>query len=129
MGFEPISATALIIASIISGGATVGGGLLQNSANAKANKENLALAHLTRADTLAAQKSNLKLAKQQLALNQRGQDFNENEAILNREENTEQKGYARLQNAYQRGADLMTKQMNMNQIAGAPFQKYAAGGR
>jgi hypothetical protein len=124
---EPISATAIIIASLISGGATVGGGIMQNKSAEKANKENLALAHLTRGDTLAAQKSNMKLAKEQLALSKRGQEFNEQEAVLNREENTEQKGYSRLQNSYQRAADLMTKQINMNQIAGAPFQKYAGG--
>jgi hypothetical protein len=33
----------------------------------------------------------------------------------------EQKGYGRMQLAYQRGADLLTQQMNMNAAKAAPL--------
>ena len=112
---EPVT-----IAAIITAASTLGAGSMNLTSNMQANKENLALAKITRKDTLAAQRATLKMAE-------RKQSFDESESALNRKEGLEQKGYARLQSAYQRAADLMTRQINMNQAVAAPFQKYAGG--
>jgi hypothetical protein len=102
-------------------------GIFNYFANENTNKKNRELFDINRKDTLAAQKSSEKLAKANLALNTRQQAFNESEATANRAEATEQKGYSRIQNAYQRGADIFSKQLQLNQTKAAPFQKYAAG--
>lgn len=111
----------------IQGGSSFLAGIFNYFANERTNKQNRELFNINREDTLAAQRSSEKQAKAVLALNTRQQAFSEAEAGKNRAEATEQKGYGRIQNAYQRGADIFSQQMQLNQIKAAPFQKYAAG--
>lgn len=117
-------------AELGSGGIAAGGsfiaGILNYFSQKDTNKQNYQIYQEQRADEKATQKANEKLAKANLALNTRAQAFSEAEAAKNRTEATEQKGYGRLQNAYQRGADLFTQSMNLLQTKAAPFQKYAA---
>lgn len=107
-------------ATLASGGLSLTGGLVEGVlsylSNKAINKENLKMAMLLRSDTLAATRAEREHAKKQLALQTRAQAFNE-------QETTETKGYNRMQSAYQRGADLLTQQMNLNQIKAAPFIK------
>lgn len=118
-------------AELASGGMQSGSSLIAGIFNYYAtkdtNKKNREIFDINRKDTLAAQKSAEKLAKANLALNTRQQAFNESEAAANRQEATEQKGYGRMMTSYQRGADLLTQNMNLLQAKAAPFQKYAAG--
>jgi len=113
-------------AGIQAGGSLISG-ILNFWATERTNKKNYDLAMLQRKDTLAAQKQANTLANKNFALNSQQQAFSEEQTNLTRAENTEQKGYNRLQSAYQRAADMLTKQLNMNQSAGSPFQKYAGG--
>jgi hypothetical protein len=120
-------AQADLTGGLVSGGSSFIAGIFNYFANERTNKQNRELFDINRKDTLAVQRSSEKIAKANLALNTRQQNFNESEAEKNRKEATEQKGYGRIQNAYQRGADIFSQQMQLNQIKAAPFQKYAAG--
>jgi hypothetical protein len=111
-------ATATLMSGGLSTGSSLIAGILNYYANERANKQNLGIYKEQRKDSLAAQ----KLAQKNF---ERQQGFSESESQLNRQEGLEQKGYSRLQQSYQRGAELLTRQMNMNQISAAPFQKYA----
>jgi hypothetical protein len=120
-------ASASFYGGAISAGGSLVAGIFNYFATKETNRQNRELFDINRKDSLAAQKSSEKLAKANLALNTRQQTFSESEAVANRAEATEQKGYGRIQSAYQRGADIFSKQLQLNQIKAAPFQKYAAG--
>lgn len=122
---EPISAS--IIAGIIMGTTTLASGGLNALSGASANKKNLEMAMLQRKDTLAAQKTANAFTREGLTLSKRQQALAEQSTAFNQKETTEQKGYARMQSAYQRAADLLAQNMNLNQAKAAPFQKYAPG--
>lgn len=120
----PLVAAALI-GGAVQGGTSLISGILNYYATKDVNKKNREIFDIQRSDQLESEKYNRGIAREQLTMNKRQQAFNENEAKLNRAENLEQKGYGRLMNAYQRGANILTQQMNFNQMAAAPYQKYA----
>lgn len=124
---EPISSTALIISSIIAGGTTLGAGGMSAASAADANAKNLEMAMLNRKDTLAAQKIANAFTREELGLRKRQQKMNEENSAFAQKEALEQKGYARMQSAYERAAKLLSENMNLNQAKAAPFQKYAPG--
>jgi len=109
-----LATTAVVGGSLISG-------IFQYYATKETNRLNRELFDISRGDQLAARRFDEKMAKESLALNKRQQTWAESEANKNRTEATEQKGYGRMQAAYQRGADLLTQQMNMNQAKAAPL--------
>lgn len=116
---------------LVSGGVKVGtsliAGILNYWAQEEANYLNAENNRQERLDNLAAQRSAERLANRNLALNTRQQAFTEAEAGRNRGERAEERGYGRMMSSYQRGADLLTQNMNLLQAKAAPFQKYAAG--
>jgi hypothetical protein len=122
---EPISAT--IIAAWIMGGTSLVAGGANAASNASANAKNLEMAMLQRKDTLAAQKTANMFTREGLALNKRQQNLAEENSAYAKKEATEQKGYSRMQTAYERAAKLLSDNMNLNQAKAAPFQKYAPG--
>lgn len=70
---------------------------------------------------LKQQEEQNRISNEQLALNKRQQEFTESEANLNRQESAEQRGYGRIQNSYQRGAELWAQSMNAQQASVAPL--------
>lgn len=117
---EPIT-----IAAIITAASTIGAGAMSAGSNANANSKNLEMAMLNRKDTLAAQKQQNVFTREELALKKRAADSTESQVAFNQKEVTEQKGYNRMQTAYERAAKLLSDNMNLNQAKAAPFQKYA----
>lgn len=112
-------------AVVASGGMQLGGsliaGILSYYATQDANRKNYSMELLSRGDTLAQNREQNKLAKAQFALAGRQQNFVEQESRLNRAETAEERGYGRAMSNYQRGADLLTQQMNMNATRAAPL--------
>lgn len=117
---EPIT-----IAAIITAASTLTAGGMSAGSAASANAKNLDMAMLQRKDTLAAQKQQNQFTREGLALNKRAADLNESQVAFNQKEVSEQKGYNRMNTAYERAAKLLSDNMNMNQAKAAPFQKYA----
>ena len=117
---EPVTIAAIIMAA-----STVGSGVMGGVSNANANNKNLEMAMLQRKDTLAAQKIQTQLARENLALNKRSANLAEKNSEFNQKETLEQKGYSRMQSAYERAARLLSDNMNLNQAKAAPFQKYS----
>lgn len=105
----------------ISAGGSLIAGILQYYATQDTNRQNRQLFDIQRKDTLAARRFDENMAKETLALNKQQQAWAETEAEKNRREALEQKGYGRMQSAYQRGADLLTQQMNMDAAKAAPL--------
>lgn len=109
----------------VSAGTSLISGILNYMSVEKTNKQNYGIYKEQRSDTLAAQKAAETAAAKSFALQKKSELFSENQANLNRTENTEQKGYARLQSAYQRGADLWSQSMAAQQTAVAPLIRRA----
>jgi hypothetical protein len=109
------------LATGLIAGSSLISGIFQYYATKETNKLNRQLFDIQRGDQLAARRFDEKMAKESLALNKRQQAWAESEAEKNRREALEQKGYGRMQLAYQRGADLLTQQMNMNAAKAAPL--------
>lgn len=95
---------ATIISAIIGVGGTVAGGLLQNDAAAKANKESKRLAFLNRSDQNRQFNESLKFQKE--------------ESAANRAERAEQTSYDRLQNRYAKFGNMYTQQKNVQTLRG-----------
>ncbi len=110
---------ATIIGAIVAAGAGITGGILQNRATEKTNKENFELSEIARSDTLSQQavqnqqqQQSFGLQQQQLGLNSRQHTFAEKESALNRKERNEERGYNRLQHA----ADRFSEYLNNKQV-------------
>lgn len=112
---------ALIISAIIAAGTTVVAGVAQNQQAKKANKEGLKLAGIQREDTLAQQKTQEELNREQLAISRKAQEMQDREAKLSREERTEERGYNRLQNAANRYSQFLNEQNALVQNRMAPI--------
>ncbi len=116
-------------AAALEGGLPVAGSLIAGIFNYYAtkstNKQNLQLYKENRADTLAQNKITNKQNAAQLALATRAQLFGEQQATQARADALENQGYGRMQDSFQRGAELYAQSMNLSQAKAAPFQKYA----
>jgi Skp family chaperone for outer membrane proteins len=102
-----------IISALIKAGGAVAGGVLSASSQRDANRKNLELASLERADTLKQRAIENKQAAQSLSLSRKGLEFQQSEAALNRKERTEERGYERLQNAADRFAEYLNQKNSM----------------
>jgi len=98
-------------------------GILNYYETKRANAENLKLAKQTRQDTLAANRANLALSKRQLALNARGQAFNEQETLYQRGRAQEQTNFDRRKDQYNSAVQLLSTKAGLVQNKTAPLIK------
>jgi hypothetical protein len=115
-GTLALTGVGLPLAAIIGAGSSIIGGIMQWVATDQTNKANKKIYDQERQDQLAGQKWNQNMATRQQA-------FNELQARLDRQDAQDKTNYAKQQNAYQRVTDLLTQQMNANQLPMNAFSK------
>jgi hypothetical protein len=105
---------AIAAGALIGAGSSILSGILNNYSTDKTNKQTLALAAQQRADTLAQNKIDNDLKKQQLGLQRQSEDFSEKNT-------TEDNKVKAMQNSFQQGQQLYANQINVNKQKAAPF--------
>ena len=116
----PLLAAAAIAAPAAGSMVT---GILNYLETRRANKENLALAHITRQDTLAAQRADIRQSNKTLALNTRQQDFNEQDTLYQRGVAEEQKTYNRSKDQYAAALQTLSTKAGLVRNKTAPLIK------
>lgn len=110
-----------------SGGITAGtsiiAGLLNLYSTAQTNKQNLRIYEDQTARDTVTERANRKQTQQQIDLNTRQQDFNEQDTMYNRGVVQEKTNYDRAKDQYNEAIKTLSTKASLNQVRLAPFTK------